>query len=143
MKRKAKWEPDEILAAIRDYVAEHGEVPAATDFNPGDCERSARIALARAHAWTERAGRFRTGVYPWPRTVQKAFGSWNAAIREAGYEPRRESMPQLKRYGGDLTRDLQVLADLLGRAQKQTGDELRQSMRQVADLALAIASEEE
>lgn len=96
VKRKAVWTEEEIKQAIKDWVARYGEVPASTDWHPGDCLRSARISAARSQAWLERAARFKEGEYPWPATVRRVYGRWSSAIRAAGFEPRRESMPLLK-----------------------------------------------
>lgn len=95
VRRRNVWTREEVLAALREWVERYGEVPAATDFHPGDCMRSARISAARSAAWVARAERSNEGVWPWPRTVQRLFGSWAAAVKEAGYQPRREAMPKL------------------------------------------------
>jgi hypothetical protein len=141
MKRKVKWTEEEVLAAIRSYVAERGIVPAATDFHPGDCVRSARISAARSQAWLERADHARENVYPWPATVAKLFGSWSAAVRAAGFTPRRESVPDLKPAikPSDAIRSIE---GYLTRAkQSEDVDERRELLSMIADRALAALEE--
>jgi hypothetical protein len=131
MKRKVKWTEEEVLAAIRSYVAERGIVPAATDFHPGDCVRSARISAARSQAWLERADPARENVYPWPATVARA----------AGFTPRRESVPDLKPAikPSDAIRSIE---GYLTRAkQSEDVDERRELLSMIADKALAALEE--
>lgn len=72
-----RWTPQAIVRAIHEWAAEHGEPPAATDWK-ADMKRCRRDRPARD------AERF-----PADKTVQAVFGTWNAAIRAAGYTPRR------------------------------------------------------
>lgn len=67
-----KWPKERILEAIRDWAAEHGESPAATDWN----------SFARAQRGRDE------GRWPDFTTVVRRFGSWNLAIAAAGFEPR-------------------------------------------------------
>lgn len=94
-KRRQKWTEEEIVEKIREWAKIHGDPPASSDWNPSDCRRSARISLIRSHRWLARAARFDDGEWPWPRTVQLAFGSWNNAIKAAGFDPRGEKQPEL------------------------------------------------
>jgi hypothetical protein len=78
------WTPDTIVEAIRAFHDQYGFVPCATDWSP---------ALAYAHTLSDaevRARRYETGAWPPTATVLKECGSWNAAIRAAGFEPNRE-----------------------------------------------------
>jgi len=68
----------QILKAIQRWVQETGAPPAAIDWDP---------ARARATGKDGRAQRFVDGAYPNVAVVRRHFGSWNAAIRAAGYEP--------------------------------------------------------
>ena len=62
----SKWNKDTIIEAIRLFVKERGRPPKTTDFkNSG-------------------------GKYPSYRTVQRQFGSWNKAIKAAGFEPNKK-----------------------------------------------------
>ena len=72
------WTRDSIVAAMQAWHAEHGEPPTALDWNPHD-RRWGRGTLA------ERKRRHLG--YPYVSSVLKAFGTWNAAIAAAGFEP--------------------------------------------------------
>lgn len=76
------WDRERIVAAIRAWADENGGVPpSGVDWNPPQ---------ARAIGHPEKAERFeRDQAWPWVNTVQRYFGSWNAAIEAAGFEPRR------------------------------------------------------
>lgn len=137
VKRRQKWTEEEIVAKIREWVERYGEIPAATDWHPGDCNRSARISAARSQAWLARAERFREGEYPWPRTVQQVFGRWSEAIRAAGFQPRRESIPDLEPSikPSDAIRSIE---GYLRRAKDATDpDERRDLLAKIAERALA------
>lgn len=70
---RTKWTPEAIVDAIRRWNDAHGRPPGAREWN---------TTLAR------KAGLpFRGHEYPGTDTVQTAFGSWNAAIEAAGFEP--------------------------------------------------------
>jgi hypothetical protein len=62
--RHRRWSREEIKQAIYQWVYEHGELPTCNEW---------RVAAP---------GR------PSEGSVRRTFGSWNAGIREAGYEPR-------------------------------------------------------
>jgi hypothetical protein len=76
------------LAEIRHWADLYGEPPSAVDWN---------MAHARAAFGAERLAelRRRHADYDWPHTsgVVHLFGSWNAAIAEAGFEPRPPYRP--------------------------------------------------
>jgi hypothetical protein len=67
---------------MQEWAAEYGEPPAVTDWNTYTAE----------HAMDDsaRADRFRQAGGRWPRhtTVFMEWGSWNAAIVAAGFQPR-------------------------------------------------------
>lgn len=75
------WTREAIIAAIRAWADENGEPPAIADWNP---------SLARGMGDAPRAERFiaADGRWPWFMTAVREFGSWNAAISAAGFEPR-------------------------------------------------------
>lgn len=78
--RKTVWPADALITAIREWNALYGEPPAVLDWNPNK---------ARANGYEERALRFEDDDrWPWFTTVVHRFGSWNAGIRAAGFEPR-------------------------------------------------------
>ena len=59
------WTPETVVYAIELWVRRHGRVPAARDW--------------------DRAG----DDHPARQTVQRVFGRWNRAIRQAGYRTCR------------------------------------------------------
>ncbi len=75
------WTQDRIIDAIRTWADEHdGEPPAIPDWSPNQ---------ARRLGDDQRATRFENDPrFPWFSVVIYAFGSWNNAIRAAGFEPR-------------------------------------------------------
>ena len=77
-----KWTPELILARIQEWAGLYGEPPAIPDWQPTTC-------YDVYHDWA-RARRFveANGHWPWSNTVIQRFGSWNAAISAAGFEPR-------------------------------------------------------
>lgn len=84
------WTRDRVVAAIRSWVAEHGEAPRSVDWNPSDARRRGDVACAQ---------RFEDGDGRWPSstTVHKVFGAWNRAIAAAGFEPRAPHRPRSAR----------------------------------------------
>jgi hypothetical protein len=137
VKRRAKWSQSEIIAKIQEWVQRYGEIPASTDWHPGDCNRCARISAARSQAWLARAERFYEGEYPWPRTVIKSFGSWSEAIRAAGLKPRRESIPEL----APTVKPSDAIRSIEGYVRRardcQDPDERRRLLTKIAERALA------
>lgn len=84
--RRMIWTETVIVAAIREWVRLHGEPPASADWNP---------TQAAGLGDPERAQRFEQDArWPHTMTVIQRFGSWNTAIRSAGFEPRAA-------HGGD------------------------------------------
>lgn len=75
------WTHDAIVARIREWNDTYGEPPASPDWMP---------ARARINNDEERARRFERadGYWPCGETVHHRFGSWNAALKAAGFEPR-------------------------------------------------------
>lgn len=81
---RTKWTRERIIAAIRWWYDIYGEPPAVADWNPhrarhelGDEDRARRGEAAIS-----------AGRVPWHTIVYSRFGSWNAAIRAAGFTPR-------------------------------------------------------
>lgn len=79
-----EWTPEKIIAAIQWWNAAYGEPPATTDWNDwsalndyGDPARAERYRQLHAQ-----------GRVPQSATAVRVFGSWNAAIQTAGFEPR-------------------------------------------------------
>ncbi len=76
----ALWDRERVIAAIQRWADEHGGVPpTATDWDS---------PFARARGLHEKADKFEADdCWPWVNTVRRYFGSWNAAIAAAGFEP--------------------------------------------------------
>jgi Homing endonuclease associated repeat len=73
------WTHDTILYAIELWTRRHGHPPSAREW--------------------DRAGE----DHPSRQTVQRVFGRWNRAIRDAGYRPRRPG--ELRRRDAARDRD--------------------------------------
>ena len=75
------WSRDVIVARIREWAVRYGEAPAMPDWNPWHA-RNVMRDLGRAE-------RFEATTH-WPHitSVVYHFGSWNAAIKAAGFTPR-------------------------------------------------------
>lgn len=140
-RRRGEWTRDDVLSALRAFRDRYDRAPAATDFNPSDCRRSARISAARSRAWLERAERWYEGEYPYPRTVQRLFGSWNEGVIAAGMHPYRtpliipvEPAPDAE-HAPEVTRQRWALV-----ARTRDPEKLRRHLHGLADAALAWAA---
>jgi transcriptional regulator with XRE-family HTH domain len=69
---------DRVIIAIQEWNKRYGHPPGASDWNPALAERLGQFDGARRYR-EERC-------WPSTTTVQRAFGSWNEAIRQAGFE---------------------------------------------------------
>lgn len=76
------WTPGAVVAAMREWAREFGEPPSLMDWNPSE-------ARNRLHD-PARAERFEAlhGRYPSVTSVVHEFGTWNAGMVAAGFEPR-------------------------------------------------------
>lgn len=76
------WTRESILAAVRKWAVMYGSPPAMPDWD-------AWFARNMLHD-EDRARRSHEVGSHWPSvtTVVRAFGTWNAAIAAAGFEPR-------------------------------------------------------
>jgi hypothetical protein len=80
-RRVRRWTRELIIEKILEWEARYGEPPSSADWNPS-------LARWRAQEW--RAERYRDGVWPSTNAAKRPFGgSFDAAIRAAGLEPRR------------------------------------------------------
>jgi hypothetical protein len=80
-RRVRRWTRETIIEKILEWEARYGEPPCSADWNPS-------LARWRAQEW--RAERYRDGVWPSTNAAKRPFGgSFDAAIRAAGLEPRR------------------------------------------------------
>jgi hypothetical protein len=88
-RRTRRWTRELIIEKILEWEARYGEPPCSADWNPS-------LARWRAQEW--RAERYRDGEWPSTNAAKRPFdGSFDAAIRAAGLEPRR---PGPKRAAG-------------------------------------------
>jgi hypothetical protein len=75
------WTREAILCAIQEWSAEHDEPPAIADWNAW-----------QTRTWHDdkRAQRYQQEKNRWPShmTVAHEFGTWSAAIKAAGFQPR-------------------------------------------------------
>src|SRR5215208_5185077 len=79
--RVTRWTRELIIEKIREWNDRYGEPPCSADWNPS-------LARWRAQDW--RAERYRDGVWPSTNAAKRPFGgSFDAAVRAAGLEPRR------------------------------------------------------
>lgn len=86
-----RWTPRLCIDKAHEWEAEHGEPPAAINWNPAAMRQRNREHLLAA--WAE-------GDWPSLATVQRLFGSWNAYLAAAGYEPRTKADPANRGPGG-------------------------------------------
>lgn len=80
--KAVKWPRERIVAAIQEWARLFGEPPAMTDWNPWQA-RNAFGDEQRAARWERLRPKF-----PWFTSVVREFGSWNAALEEAGFSTR-------------------------------------------------------
>ena len=80
-RRVTRWTRELIIEKIREWNDRYGEPPCSADWNPS-------LARWRAQEW--RAERYREGHWPSTNAAKRPFdGSFDAAVRAAGLEPRR------------------------------------------------------
>jgi hypothetical protein len=79
--RVRRWSRELIIEKIREWNDRYGEPPCSADWNPS-------LARWRAQEW--RAERYYEGFWPSTNAAKRPFeGSFDAAVRAAGLEPRR------------------------------------------------------
>jgi hypothetical protein len=71
----AIWNRERVITSIREFAETYGRPPRVTDFSKAH-------AAAAGHA-----GRVPEGHWPAIDIVQRCCGSWNEAVRAAGFEP--------------------------------------------------------
>jgi hypothetical protein len=77
--RGPQFSKQEIVAKVGAWTARYGVPPSTKDWEP---------SRARAAKQEWRARRFEAGEWPSATMVRRRFGTFNAAIRAAGLEPR-------------------------------------------------------
>jgi transcriptional regulator with XRE-family HTH domain len=70
---------ERVIWCIQEWKEIYGHPPSAADWNPKMAERQGRFDKARRYR--------EDGCWPPLATAQRLFGSWNEAIRQAGFEP--------------------------------------------------------
>ena len=80
---RPRYSKRDLIAKAHEWEDTHGEPPKLLDWNP----TTARVHLAAPKA-REVIRRYLDGEWPHASTVIAQFFSWNAFMREAGYEPR-------------------------------------------------------
>lgn len=77
-----RWTAEEIIADIQRWVELHGALPRHCDWNSSIARRR---DIPFEYGW------------PSPMPVVKHFGSWEAGMRAAGFEPRGLGCPVVER----------------------------------------------
>jgi hypothetical protein len=90
-RRAARYSREEILDAIRRWTSCYGEPPLMIDWDPSRARRAGQ-------QW--RADRFSEGDWPTGRMVRGRFGTFNAAVEEAGLTPRQAPSRQVANLAG-------------------------------------------
>ncbi len=78
------WTRDALILAIQEWAHEHGEPPAMADWNAWTARHQLHDEARAQRAEANMAA----GRYPSFKSVVDMFGSWNAGIAAAGFEPR-------------------------------------------------------
>jgi transposase-like protein len=78
------WTQEAIVIAVREFARLYGTPPAATDWNVGAANDLQRERFYEDDCW------------PHSSVVTREFGTWNIAIRAAGFEPNH-----IGHYGRD------------------------------------------
>jgi hypothetical protein len=76
------WTRETIIEKIREWAAIHGAPPSAYDWCPPNADRAGSPAAEQIRAT------FEAGNWPGTFCVCIRFGTWNAAIKAAGFRPR-------------------------------------------------------
>jgi len=79
--KQTTWTQERIIEKIQEWVDLYGETPTSYDWEPGKAKHA---GSANAVAIRQR---FEDGEWPHVVTVQRRFGSWNAGIERAGFDP--------------------------------------------------------
>lgn len=74
------WSRKTVLQAFRLWYRKHGRAPRTTDWSP---------PASGTHRRTQHAQELDGSSYPSPTTVRRYFGSWSAALEEAGLRAER------------------------------------------------------
>jgi hypothetical protein len=94
--RRKAYTPEECIRLAHVWAREVGAPPTKRDWNPSQQRRTIESLLDRMRMRRELVTRFREGGYPSDITIRKLFGSWNAFIHAAGWEPRDGGRPPIQ-----------------------------------------------
>lgn len=100
-RRRQIWTEEAVIAAIQAWAEQSGGIPpAATDWNPNHATKNGH---------PEKADRFyEDDAWPLTGTVLERFGSWNTAIRAAGFVPRAVGTYGREGEDPDLCREIRA-----------------------------------
>jgi hypothetical protein len=131
-RRVTRWSRETIITKIVEWHDRHGEPPCSADWNPS-------LARWRAQEW--RIDRYRDGRWPSTNAVKRTFdGSFDAAVRAAGLEPRRPGPPRAPGAVQVSARSASAaVADAEARARAAT-DQARAAVRDAAEAERALAA---
>src|ERR1700754_3302796 len=129
------WTRENVVEAIREWVATYGEPPRAADWNPSSAKWSGQQWRVERY----RAGRADGSAWPALNSAKRPFGgSLNAAVRAAGYEPARPG-PQ-RRASVDPEQADRAVISPEGRAMLQAAlAQAREAEKRVAVLEARLA----
>ena len=87
-RHRRAYSDEQILARIRLWAEVVGSPPSKADWNPAKVK--GRLATARGHVerHLRRIALYEMGDFPSETLIRSRFGSMNAALVQAGYEPR-------------------------------------------------------
>jgi hypothetical protein len=79
-KHRTFWTRERVVTAIQEWAERYGAPPTSVDWNPWMLySDDGGLTMAR----------YRVNAPPHTTVVMRVFGSWNNAIKAAGFEPRR------------------------------------------------------
>lgn len=73
------WTKKRIIDAIKDFNDQYGRPPGSADWNPALAITQGRPEIAERY--------YQDDIWPSTTLVTRRFGSWNKAIKAAGFTP--------------------------------------------------------
>lgn len=134
-RHKRETARERIISAMRDWESRYGSPPAANDWNLGQL----RDLQKRFHSETIAIAEARHEEWKWPHVsaVQSVFGSWNAAIAAAGFEPKKPGHRRNPRQWAEHMKGKRKpmrAADLLVKEIEKNKERRDRLTRQIAEL---------
>ena len=128
-RRVRRWTRETIIEKILEWDARYGEPPCSADWNPS-------LARWRAQEW--RVERYRDGGWPSTNAAKRPFGgSFDAAVRAAGLEPRRPG-PKRRAAGTARPRNVAEGERDVGAARLAGETEYTDLLARIAELERAL-----